>query len=121
MGGGDGGAERIDGGLADIRYGVARVEQPALGLHRVGLLAEFVGSGHGVGVLEQRAEPFPGRLAFAGEFGQLAPVLGLLGERVVLFEDFGQLLGLAEAAERVEVSRGARRQRHGGRQRSVGC
>ena len=51
-------------------------------------------------------------LRLRGEFGQLAPVLGLLGERVVLFEDLGQLLDSAEAAERVEVGR-RRPGRHG--------
>jgi len=35
------------------------------------------------------------------QFSQFAPILGLLGKLVVLFEDFGQLLDPTEAAERI--------------------
>ena len=66
-----GAAVATDGGVAAVRHGVAGVEQPALGLPRVSWGAEFGGSGprKGVGVLEQHAEHFPGRLALGGEFG----------------------------------------------------
>lgn len=56
------GAKRIDGGFADVGYGVVCVEQLPFGLHRVGLGAQFIGFGHGVGVFEQCAERFLCRL-----------------------------------------------------------